>query len=251
MKKIPLNVVRDLLKGSSATSARRAARAARASNPLPPLQTVRSPDPPPPESRTRRQRDPSAHRPTAICDPYGNAGRPLADEDVRRVVKDVGLDSRWHLVPGDGIGDAVSPPRALRRTFVHPSFLAGGEFVRHLAALADVGGHGFSSLTLRRDIGRCPVAGIKKYIVRTDVECRTEVIGGVSYEDVHLAMQMDVETGRGGQSGGLDVQGLWTDVDEPYWLVLTYYSRVDFFVTRYIGTSSSVGDAALILRRAY
>jgi len=31
------------------------------------------------------------------------------------------------------------------------------------------------------------------------------------------------------------------------WLVLTYYSRVDFFVTRYIGTSSSVGDAALIL----
>uniref|UniRef100_A0A7S1BQJ7 Uncharacterized protein n=1 Tax=Corethron hystrix TaxID=216773 RepID=A0A7S1BQJ7_9STRA len=147
------------------------------------------------------------------CDPYGNAGQPLSASDVRSATNSAGIDFRWRVVPScdDNI---ASPPRHLRRTFVHPSLSAGGTFVSQLSLLSEVNGHGFFSVTLRRNLGRCPLSQRTTFVVRTDVTLRTEVVGGLSYEDVHLAMLTDAEVAKDGSQGGCDVKSLLFDVME-------------------------------------
>lgn len=69
-------------------------------------------------------------------------------------------------------------------------------------------------MTLRRNLGRCPLSQRTTFVVRTDVTLRTEVVGGLSYEDVHLAMLTDAEVAKDGSQGGCDVKSLLFDVME-------------------------------------
>jgi pterin-4a-carbinolamine dehydratase len=82
------------------------------------------------------------------------------------------------------------PPHALEREFVPTDFLSGAKLVQKLAAVAQLDNHFPASLTLSRKIVR------KEWQVVTLVQCHTTVLGGLSTNDFHLAMLMDVEADR-------------------------------------------------------
>jgi pterin-4a-carbinolamine dehydratase len=82
------------------------------------------------------------------------------------------------------------PPHALEREFVSTDFLSGAKLLQKLAAVAQLDNHFPASLTLSRKIVR------KEWQVVTAVQCHTTVLGGLSTNDFHLAMLMDVEADR-------------------------------------------------------
>eukprot|EP00523_Entomoneis_sp_CCMP467_P008073 CAMPEP_0168734772 /NCGR_PEP_ID=MMETSP0724-20121128/8988_1 /TAXON_ID=265536 /ORGANISM="Amphiprora sp., Strain CCMP467" /LENGTH=183 /DNA_ID=CAMNT_0008781891 /DNA_START=264 /DNA_END=815 /DNA_ORIENTATION=+ len=150
-------------------------------------------------NQTRRTRyDATAKRPNKICDPYGQQGRPMAMEQALLHHRDMlNSNDQWVIVPRGGNNDNSDssseqslPPLFLTRDLEHPSYLAGAEFGRKIAAVAVVHNHYPISLQLRRKIVR------KQWKTITTVQCQTLVLGGLSTMDFHLAMMIDIELNR-------------------------------------------------------
>lgn len=73
-------------------------------------------------------------------------------------------------------------PQRLVREFDHDDYLRGAEFLKKIAAVALINNHFPPKLSLERSIFK------KGWKVVTRVECRTQVLGGLSRHDFHLAM---------------------------------------------------------------
>lgn len=123
----------------------------------------------------RPKYDPTARRPNQVCDPYGQGGQPMSVQQAMRYKGTI--DNAWELERDS----EEEPPVALKRIFLHADFLTGADFVRRLAAVAQVNNH-YPSLMLERRIHK------KNWQVVTEVKCSTVVLGGLSASDFHLAM---------------------------------------------------------------
>lgn len=121
---------------------------------------------------TKASYDPFARRPNQICDPYGQGGKPLSREDAQGLLATVEKD--WSLVPEDS-------PTLLVRDFYHKDFMEGSKFVAKIAAVAHMNNH-YPSIYLERRL--LP----KAWQVVTSVRCCTPTLGGLSYNDFHIAM---------------------------------------------------------------
>ena len=127
--------------------------------------------------------DPTAKRPTKKCDPYDQGGKPLEGKECDRLLST--LDPQWKLVCEEGSEN----PNILRRSFVHENFMIGATFIQKIAAVAFVNNH-YPSLSLVRKLDH------KSWKVMSRVDCRTEVLGGLSYNDFQIAMYIDLEADR-------------------------------------------------------
>ena len=121
---------------------------------------------------TKASYDPLARRPNQICDPYGQGGKPLSREDAQDLLATV--EKEWSLVPEDS-------PTLLVRDFYHKDFMEGSKFVSKIAAVAHMNNH-YPSIYLERRLLS------KAWQVTTRVECSTPTLGGLSYNDFHIAM---------------------------------------------------------------
>lgn len=121
---------------------------------------------------TKASNDPLARRPNQICDPYGQGGKPLSREDAQGLLATV--EKNWSLVPDDF-------PTVLVRDFYHKDFMEGSHFVAKIAAVAHMNNH-YPSIYLERRL--LP----KAWQVATRVKCSTPTLGGLSYNDFHIAM---------------------------------------------------------------
>ena len=127
----------------------------------------------------RGRHDPTARRPTSVCDPYENNGKPLSQEQCAQLLPSV--SDSWALVD-DGT--------ALMREIEVADFVQGSRLVSTLAAVAFNNNH-YPVLTLERRLSER-----RRWQELVVVRCQTTVLGGLSYQDFTLAMLMDVELGR-------------------------------------------------------
>lgn len=163
--------------------------------------------------------DPTAKRPNKVCDPYGQNGKPLSYADA--VQKLSILDSGWTLscyddeederVKGETPADAAtderevsssskattdsSPPRlppfALEKEYYHQNYIDASRFASIVASVAHNNNH-YPKIILERRLMKKE----KTWRVVTTVQCYTEVLGGLSFHDFHIAMLIDVEVSR-------------------------------------------------------
>ena len=96
------------------------------------------------------------------------------------------LDKEWQIEQNDNL-----PPISLFREFIHPDYLSGAKFVHQMACIGEINNH-YPIITLKRRLVRQQ----KAWQVVTTVKCRTEVLQGLSHNDFHLAMLIDVELAR-------------------------------------------------------
>lgn len=155
--------------------------------------------------------DPTARRPTELCDPYGQDGKPLGSVRASSLLST--LDDGWVLEYREGsshqevtrgqssdeeIRDALNfgapdsaVPSSIRKEFNHVDFVLGSKFVSHVAAVAYNNNH-YPVITLERRL----LKKEKAWKVVTTVRCSTPTFNGLSYNDFHIAMLVDVEVGR-------------------------------------------------------
>lgn len=147
--------------------------------------------------------DPTARRPTKICDPYGQGGKPLSHGDATGLMATV--DVGWAILLAEpkkhdasherqGRGKATNTgafPLSLFREFYHDNFVTGSRFLSHVAAVGHLNNH-YPFLSLERRLMKRE----KAWRVVTCVKCFTPTLGGLSYNDFHLAMLIDVEVSR-------------------------------------------------------
>lgn len=138
-------------------------------------------------STDKSKPDPSARRPNAKCDPYGQGGKPLPWTEAKTLLMTV--DPQW-ILEEDESNDSKSqnddsplPPKGLVREFIHPDFMTGSQFIAKMAAVAQVNDH-YPSILLERRI----IPSQKAWQVVTRIRCHTLVLGGLSTHDFHLAM---------------------------------------------------------------
>jgi hypothetical protein len=158
--------------------------------------------------------DPTAKRPNAKCDPYGQGGTPMDAANARALLSTVHCD--WRIVSangasiniyeGAGIGnestcltmqgskagdndketesgdDGDGAPRYLVREFRHPDLGSGGRFGAVVAAVSEIQAHYPRRIVTERQVVK------KSWVVSTTVLCQTQVLGGLSINDFHLAM---------------------------------------------------------------
>lgn len=135
--------------------------------------------------------DPTAKRPTSVCDPYGQGGKPLDYEEAYRLLST--LDTGWNIETetsheeNDTSDNAIS----IYREFYHSDFMRGSQFLSHVAAVGHMNNH-FPHLTLERRL----LKKEKAWCVVTTVKCTTPPLNGLSYNDFHVAMLIDVEVAR-------------------------------------------------------
>lgn len=141
--------------------------------------------------------DPLAKRPNAVCDPYGQGGQPLKEVDATRLLGT--LENGWRMEQTGNL-----PPISLSREFCHPDYLSGAKFVHRMAAVAEINNH-YPVISLERRL----LSRQKAWQVVTTVKCRTEVLQGLSHNDFHVAMLMDVELARP------EVKALVRDAEAP------------------------------------
>lgn len=157
------------------------------------------------ETRKRPRTDPTAKRPSKVCDPYGQGGKPLSWREAENLK--VTISSEWKFeyinedvsLNGSGQrqyknndnqqGTSQSYPIAIIREFVHPDYISGSRFVQKIAAIAQMNDH-YPSLRLDRRIVQ------KNWQVVSYCRCHTFVLGGLSMNDFHVAMLVDVELER-------------------------------------------------------
>ncbi|KAG7357846.1 pterin 4 alpha carbinolamine dehydratase [Nitzschia inconspicua] len=147
--------------------------------------------------------DPFARRPTAKCDPYGQGGKPLNLVQAASLLPTV--DTQWKVWRNsDGDQDftldrpdeqdeeeeATVIPFALVRDYYHAEYLHGAEFIKHVAAVAQINNHFPYQVSLDRFVSK------RTWHIRTRVICRTIVLEGLSHHDFMLATLLDVETNR-------------------------------------------------------
>jgi len=150
--------------------------------------------------------DPMAQRPTKVCDPYGQNGRPLGRDEATALLST--LDDGWELVGGpkthDGM-DGQGPLVSVNKEFYHPDFLSGSKFGSIVASVGHNNNH-YPSICLERRL----VKREKSWRVVTTVKCFTETLGGLSFNDFHIATMVDVEAARP------DIQNLLVDGNESF-----------------------------------
>jgi len=139
----------------------------------------------------------SSRRPTSRCDPYGQGGKPLPYIESKNLL-DATLEPKWKLDCAEDGGkdegvsiETLQPPLSLYREFYHKDFMLGSKFLSYIAAVAYNNGH-FPQLTLERRL----FPKDKEYRVVTTVKCFTPVLGGLSYNDFHIATMIDIEITR-------------------------------------------------------
>jgi pterin-4a-carbinolamine dehydratase len=170
-------------------------------------------------------KDPLAKKPNSKCDPYGQGGKPLNYQEVSMLLNTT-LEKGWSVnfsplsFPIDNEKGAYSEnhqqcnveggdeaqrkllPLNIYKEFHHENLLQGTKFISSLASLCLVHHH-FASFHLERRL----MSRIEKNNVTSDsstlsssgwnfvttVTCCTPTLGGLSYNDFHLAMMIDVE----------------------------------------------------------
>mmetsp|Transcript_22867 Transcript_22867/g.47426 ORF Transcript_22867/g.47426 Transcript_22867/m.47426 type:complete len:637 (-) Transcript_22867:14-1924(-) len=141
--------------------------------PLPPPFT--SP-PAPSRKNSKVTPDPTARKPTKVCDPYDQGGKPLAPSEAARLKATIHAD--WTLNE-----DAT----VLRREFaVGDDYNRGSGLLKTLSNVADNNNH-YPKLMLERRLKR------KSWETVVVCELHTQVLGGLSYKDFELGMHIDVE----------------------------------------------------------
>ena len=138
---------------------------------------------------TGRQKiiDPTAKTPNKKCDPYGLDGKPLALNEAKQQLSL--LDQGWKISGNEENG--IIQPMYIHKEFCHRNYLDGSKFISKLAAVAHNNNH-FFSMKLERRLMRME----KKWKIITTIRCHTEVLGGLSFHDFHIAMLIDVEVAR-------------------------------------------------------
>jgi pterin-4a-carbinolamine dehydratase len=169
--------------------------------------------------------DPTAKRPTAKCDPYGQGGKPMDDAQAKMLLSTVHSD--WRIVSANavsGIGAGQSGPTSsalhrdgdrdtrelqsiegraadgtdlvgddaslyLVRQFGHPDFGSAGRFAAVVAAVADLQAHYPRQVVVERRVVK------KSWAVSTTIVCQTQVLEGLSINDFHLAMVRELPLG--------------------------------------------------------
>ena len=86
---------------------------------------------------------------------------------------------------------STAAPLSIYREYYHDNFITGSRFVTQVAAVAHNNNH-YPCITLERRLMRRE----KAWRVVSVVKCSTPTLGGLSYNDFHLAMLVDVETAR-------------------------------------------------------
>ena len=91
----------------------------------------------------------------------------------------------------DASRSSTAAPLSIYREYYHDNFVTGSRFVAQVAAVAHNNNH-YPCITLERRLMRRE----KAWRVVSVVKCSTQTLGGLSYNDFHLAMLVDVETAR-------------------------------------------------------
>ena len=127
-------------------------------------------------AQKRRMYDATAGKPSEVCDPYENKGKPLSAAQCSQMLPTV--SKSWALAD-DGA--------TLVREIEVDNFMRGAKLLTSVAAVSFNEGH-FPTLTLERRIGRG-----RRWQEVLVVKCHTAVLEGLSYQDFMLAMLIDVE----------------------------------------------------------
>jgi pterin-4a-carbinolamine dehydratase len=147
---------------------------------------------------TKRRIDPMTRRPNKVCDPYGQGGKPLLSSEAKDQMAT--LDEGWVLmydnhdhddettIDREGNGNV---PKSLQKEFYHANYIHGSKFTSLVAAVAHMNNH-YPTLSLERRLERKE----KAWSVVTTVKCHTPTLGGLSYNDFHIALLVDVEVAR-------------------------------------------------------
>lgn len=149
----------------------------------------------PPTANSEQRRDPLAKKPNKLCDPYGQNGKPLGYSQVALLLKT--LEKGWAVssfcYPNKNSEQLVatsSTPKSIYKEYHHESFTQGSKFITCLASLCHVHNH-FATFLLERKLGE---RASSSWIYVTTVTCHTPTLEGLSYNDFHLAMMIDVES---------------------------------------------------------
>jgi pterin-4a-carbinolamine dehydratase len=113
-----------------------------------------------------------------VCDPYENAGKPLAPHQINPLLST--LDSDWH------VSDAHDE---LTRDVTVAEWMDASALFKTLSAVAFNENH-YPKLTLERQLTK------KAWVNVLRISCKTEVLGGLSFQDFHLATMIDGELER-------------------------------------------------------
>ena len=128
--------------------------------------------------------DPTAKRPNRVCDPYGQSGEPMSKEDSTTQLSL--LESGWII-----LSNSNDEPLSIQREFCHINYVDGSRFITKVAAVAHNNNH-YPSIKLERRLMKKE----KAWRVVSIITCDTEVLGGLSFHDFHIAMLIDVEVNR-------------------------------------------------------
>jgi pterin-4a-carbinolamine dehydratase len=152
----------------------------------------------------QKKSDPLAKRPSKKCDPYGNNGQPLSMQQIQLYIPTI--DSEWRVNvrdvdpdnnnAGGNSTDLVETedepePYSLTRQFYHANYLDASKFVTTVAAVCHLQNH-FAKFTMERKLH----PQHKTWVVVLEIECTTPILNGLSINDFHVAMLMDVECQR-------------------------------------------------------
>lgn len=136
-----------------------------------------APSPLPPNP-TKKMVDPMARKPTTICDPYEQGGKPLSPSDAASLVATLHPD--WSL---------SEDSTKLMREFKAEDWSEGLRLMNTLANVAGNNDH-YPVLGIERRLGR------KKWTTVVKCELCTRVLGGLSYRDFELGLYIDTEVER-------------------------------------------------------
>lgn len=147
-----------------------------------------------------KAKDPFARRPNKVCDPYGQGGKPLSSSDANQQLSI--LEPGWILVEGNDdvlnenienqeskLGEVI--PKAVQKEFYHENYLDASRFVSIIASVAHMNNH-YPTISIERRLMKRE----KAWRVVSTVTCNTETLGGLSFNDFHIAMLIDVEVSR-------------------------------------------------------
>jgi len=117
-----------------------------------------------------RIHDPTARRPTARCDPYGQGGKPLTRLQAEPLVGE-----GWSIEEVDTL--------VLTKSIPVVDYLTAGRIVSKLTAVAELQQHYPRHLGIARSIVRR-----KQWRHAVRVDLQTQVLNGLSKHDFYLAM---------------------------------------------------------------
>ncbi|GMI51999.1 hypothetical protein TeGR_g1618 [Tetraparma gracilis] len=139
-----------------------------------------------PREREEKGRDATAKKPSAVCDPYENGGKPLSYAQCEPLLPT--LAPEWTLV-GDDDAAATGPKKLVREIEVQGGYMEGAKLMTTLAAVALNNDH-YYKVGMERRLGK------RKWSVVVKVECETAVLGGLSFQDFLVAGFVDTELER-------------------------------------------------------